>query len=353
VYFLFIIALLRSFLQWQHCDAHSLSPPWAGKTQVVYAAGQLSAAASFKRGGGIGRKWWCYHWHCGQTKQLDASAKKKEKEKEKRWVEGKVDKTTKRKFCVLWWYLVPKPCKNYHVTEHSTPVANIPQPQQQLQQQPVLQQQPAPQPQQPVLLPQLPIVLPPQLPAPQPNQPALLPLPVVPRNSPPWIVVMPPPPRRTPEVQKCCLPAIPEDDEPVETRRPRFEDVDIPATKVPLGGSPYKVEVQLRWGGQPDLRQPAAEGLWHAFEHLALSPDQKERVGPAEIPTFSPGERVSPEFGPTILVSNKLSKAAAGPLSHRTWWMENNLANTLLKRLKEAEALEKKKKKELKKENKK
>jgi hypothetical protein len=44
--------------------------------------------------------------------------------------------------------------------------------------------------------------------------------------------------------------------------------------------------------------------------------------------------------------------ATAGPPSQCTWQMEKDLANTLYKRLLEAEALEKKKKKELKKEKK-
>jgi hypothetical protein len=73
-------------------------------------------------------------------------------------------------------------------------------------------------------------------------------------------------------------------------------------------------------------------------------------------PSF--GDEVSPAFqsalssqkSPTLVLSPL--GAMAGPPSQRTRQMEKGLTNTLYKRLLEAEALEKKKKKELKKEKK-
>jgi hypothetical protein len=59
------------------------------------------------------------------------------------------------------WY--QEPYDNYHVADHDTPAAAAPQPQAQVQQQPVLQQQPIGQPQLPVLPPQQPVIVPPQL----------------------------------------------------------------------------------------------------------------------------------------------------------------------------------------------
>jgi hypothetical protein len=139
--------------------------------------------------------------------------RKKKKKKKKYSLSEKWTKQQRENFVHFGdiWY--QEPYKNYHVSEHATPVANAPQPQQQLQQQPVFQPPPVAQLQPPVLLPQQPIAVPPQLPAIQQNQPALLQpqqggqLPV------PLIVVTPLLQQCAPKIQKCCLQAIPEEDE--------------------------------------------------------------------------------------------------------------------------------------------
>jgi hypothetical protein len=133
-------------------------------------------------------------WTVVQRKKKN---KKKRDSGDKKW-----NKQQKENFVCFGdiWY--QEPYKEYQEAETSTPVANVPQPQQQLQQHPVLQQQPAQQPQQPLHLLQPPIVLPPQPPALQPLQPTLLPPPVVPQNPPPQIIITPPLPGRTLEVQK-------------------------------------------------------------------------------------------------------------------------------------------------------
>jgi hypothetical protein len=141
------------------------------------------------------------------------------------------------------WY--QEPYNNYHVSEHSAPVAIAPQAQAQVQQQPVLQQQPIGLPQSPALPPQQPVIVPPQLLAPLPVQAAPL-QPLQSAQPPlPKIVITAPPPQRTPKVQKRCLPDIPEEDTSTGSRRQKFEDPDIPAIKVSPGGGSPQVEVQL------------------------------------------------------------------------------------------------------------
>jgi hypothetical protein len=103
--------------------------------------------------------------------------KKKNSKKKKDSLSEKWTKQQKENFVHFGDIWQQEPYINYHVAEHFTPVANIPQPQQQPQQLPVLQQQQPVQQPQPVLPPQQPAVLPPQLPAIQPNQPTLLPPP--------------------------------------------------------------------------------------------------------------------------------------------------------------------------------
>ncbi len=109
----------------------------------------------------------------------------------------------------------------------------------------MLQQQPIGLPQPPVLPPQKPVVVPPQLPAPQPVQAAQLQpsqgvqLPVL------KIAITPPPPQHTPKVQKRRPKAIPEEDEATGSRRPKIEDMDIPAIEVSPGDSSPQAQGQL------------------------------------------------------------------------------------------------------------
>jgi hypothetical protein len=152
----------------------------------------------------------------GQTSWTVAQRKKKKKKKKdtlsEKWT--KQQKGNFERFGDMWYQ---EPYDNYHVAEHSTPVALAPQHQVQVQQPPVLQQQPIGQPQLPVLPPQQPVVVPPQLPVGQQQQPS----PVQPQQGGqlaiPKIVVTPLPPQRTPKVQK-LLEAIPEEDEATGSR---------------------------------------------------------------------------------------------------------------------------------------
>ncbi len=245
------------------------------------------------------------------------------------------------------WY--QEPYDNYHVADHDTPAAKAPQPQAQVQQQPVLQQQPAGLPQPPMLPPQQPVIVPPQLLAPQPLPAAPLQLwqgvqPPVPK-----IVITPSPPQRTPKIQKCCLEAIPEEDEATGSPRPKMEAEDVLAAQGALGGGPPKTLDQLGRRRQADLSTTADEQLRDIFEQLALSPERK--ISLTSPP--SSGEDTTPAFQ-SALSSPKTPKrvllppgATAGPLSQCTQQMEKDFADTLYKRLLETEALEKKKKKEL------
>jgi hypothetical protein len=140
----------------------------------------------------------------------------KRKKKNKRKKDNLSDKWTKQQkenfecFGDIWYQ---EPYKNYHVSDFATPAVAAPQPQTQIQQQPVLQQQPVGQPQPPVLPPQQPVVVPPQLLPPQPIQATPLQPPQNVQPPIPKIIVTPPLPQRTPKMQKRRLEAIPEDDE--------------------------------------------------------------------------------------------------------------------------------------------
>jgi len=278
-----------------------------------------------------------------QTSWKVVQRKKKKKKKNdtlsEKWT--KQQKENFERFGDIWYQ---EPYDNYHVTEHSTPVALAPQPQAQVQQLPVLQQQPIGQPQLPVLPPQQPVVVAPQLPVGQHQQPA----PVQPQQGGQLailkIIVTPPPLQRIPTVQKRHLEAIPEEDEATGSRRPKIEDAGIPVAKVTPGSSPPPVDVQLERRGRPDSHGPPDEQLGELFEQLKLSPERKAAVKSP----LSSGSKASPTFQ-SALSSPKLliPRAAAGSPLQRTRQMEKDLAHTLYQRLLEAEASEKKKKKDL------
>jgi hypothetical protein len=183
-----------------------------------------------------------------QTSWKVVQRKKKKKKKNdtlsEKWT--KQQKENFERFGDIWYQEI---YDNYHVTEHSTPVALAPQPQAQVQQLPVLQQQPIGQPQLPVLPPQQPVVVPPQLPVGQHQQPA----PVQPQQGGQLailkIIVTPPLLQHIPKVQKRHLEAIPEEDEAIGSRRPKIEDAGIPVAKVTPGSSPPPVDVQLEQRG--------------------------------------------------------------------------------------------------------
>jgi hypothetical protein len=248
------------------------------------------------------------------------------------------------------WY--QEPYKHYHAASHDTPVAGPVQPQQQLQQQPVLQPQPVVQPQPAVPPPQQPVIVPPQLPAGQHVQPApVQPQPAAPVAV-PQIIITPPPQERTPKIQKRRLPAIPEEDEATATRRPKVEVQSPPAVKTSPGGSPPQENVQLGRRRHQDFYRDTDEEFRGVFDQLNLTPDfELFEASPASTdddePVFPP-LKTEPQSPMTPKPAPPSPKgAAAGPPSQRTRQMEKDFANTQYKRLLEAEALEKKKKKEL------
>jgi hypothetical protein len=270
--------------------------------------------------------------------------KKKKDTLSEKW--NKQQKENFEKFGDIWYQ---EPYENYRVADHDTPAALAPQPQAQVQQQPVLQQQPAGLPQPPVLPPQQPVAVPPQLLAPQP-------VPVVPLQPPqgvqppaPKIVITPPPHQRTPTIQKRRLEAIPEDDEATGSRRPKIEAEDVPEAQGAAGGGPPKTLDQLGRRGREDSDSDTDERLRDVFEKLNLTPEHELFVAsPASSEDEFPVFKTAPSTPTTPKPAPPSPKGAqAGPPSQRTRQMEKDFAHTQYKRLLEAEALEKKKKKEL------
>jgi hypothetical protein len=194
--------------------------------------------------------------------------------------------------------------------------------------------------------------VPPQLLAPQP-------VPVVPLQPPqgvqppaPKIVITPPPHQRTPTIQKRRLEAIPEDDEATGSRRPKIEAEDVPEAQGAAGGGPPKTLDQPGRRGREDSDSDTDERLRDVFEKLNLTPEHELFVAsPASSEDEFPVFKTAPSTPTTPKPAPPSPKGAqAGPPSQRTRQMEKDFANTQYKRLLEAEALEKKKKKELAKE---
>jgi hypothetical protein len=113
---------------------------------------------------------------------------------------------------------------------------------------------------------------------------------------------------------------------------------------------------QLGRGGQEDSDSDSDERLRDVFKKLNLTPEHELLIAsPAssddELPVFktAPSTPSTPKPAPPSLkgAPPSLKGATAGPPSQRTRQMEKDFANTQYKRLLEAEALEKKKKKEL------
>jgi hypothetical protein len=248
------------------------------------------------------------------------------------------------------WY--QEPYDNYREADHDVPAAAAPQPQAQVQQQPVLQQQPVGQPQLPVLPPQQPVVVPPQLLPAQPIQAAPLPPPQVVQPAIPNIVITPPPPQRTPQVQKRRLEAIPEEDEATGSRRPKIEAEDVSPTQGASGGGLSPTMEQLGRGGREDSDSDSDERLRDVFRKLNLTPEHELLIAsPASSEDELPVFKTAPSTPSTPKPAPPSPKGVqAGPPSQRTRQMEKDFAKTQYKRLLEAEALEKKKKKELAKE---
>jgi hypothetical protein len=235
------------------------------------------------------------------------------------------------------------------VADHDTPAAAAPQPQAQVQQQPVLQQQPVGQPQLPVLLPQQPIVVPPQLLPAQPVQAAPLPPQQAVQPAIPNIVITPPPPQCTPQVQKRRLEAIPEEDSATGSRCPKIEAEDVSPTQGASGGGLSPTMEQLGQRGREDSDSDSDERLRDVFRKLNLTPEHELLIAsPASSEDEFPVFKTAPSTPSTPKPAPPSPKGAqAGPPSQRTRQMEKDFANTQYKRSLEAEALEKKKKKEL------
>jgi hypothetical protein len=160
--------------------------------------------------------------------------------------------------------------------------------------------------------------------------------------------------RTTPKVQKCRLPAIPEEDEATATRHPKVENPDSPATTRSPGGNPSQAHVQLGRQRHRDTTGDDDERLREVFEQLNLTPEFELLEAS---PTSSDDEPASPAFKiePQSPITPKPASpsplgATGGPPSQHMRQMEKDFANMQYKRLLEAEALEKKKRKELAKE---
>ena len=114
---------------------------------------------------------------------------------------------------------------------------------------------------------------------------------------------------------------------------------------------------QLGRGGREDSDSDSDERLRDVFKKLNLTPEHELLIAsPAsssddEFPVFktAPSTPSTPKPVPPSLkgAPPSLKGATAGPPSQRTRQMEKDFVNTQYKRLLEAEALEKKKKKEL------
>jgi len=288
----------------------------------------------------------------GQNSWTIVQKKKKNKNKKNnlsdKWT--KQQKENFERFGDIWYQ---EPYKNYHVSDFATPAVAA-QPQAQVQQQPVLQQQPVGQPQPPVLPPQQPIVVPPQLLPAQPLQAAPLQPPQVAPPAIPNIVITPPPQPRTPKVQKRRLEAIPEDDEATGSRRPKVEAEDVSPAQGASGGGLSQEMVHLGRGRRSDSDSDSDEQLRDVFKKLNLTPEHEMFIASPDssedddaLPVFktAPSSPLTPKPAPPSPLGVK-----AGPPSQRTRQMEKDFVATQLKRLNEAEALEKRKKKELAKE---
>jgi hypothetical protein len=170
----------------------------------------------------------------------------------------------------------------------------------------------------------------------------------------PQVIVTPAPPERTPKVQKRRMPAIPEEDEATATRRPKVENPDTTTTTSSPGGSPPQAHVRLGRQQHRDTTEHNDDRLREVFEQLNLTPEfELLQASPAS----SDDEAINPnvKIEPRSPITPKPAPpsppgATGGPPSQRTRQMEKDFANTQYKRLLEAEALEKKKRKELAKE---
>jgi hypothetical protein len=222
------------------------------------------------------------------------------------------------------------------------PVANIPL-QQPVAQPPVVQVIPPP----------------PAIPAPVQHPPVIAAAP-----PPPIIIVTPPPEQAAPIGQKRPgLEAIPEENEEEEEqpepqgagyRSPASSSSSAsPAASPNTSFTDEDYRTPLDTPARP-ARKPGSpfgargEAFLAELEHLALASATDFPGRKPEVHTDEGGEGATKVFGATKPFPHQLAKA--GPPSQQTRQMQKDLEQTLLKRYEESKALEKRKKKEIKKE---
>jgi hypothetical protein len=104
-----------------------------------------------------------------------------------------------------------------------------------------------------------------------------------------------------------------------------------------------QLAVKLDPGAGKAVSPEVDKGLRDALERLAISPDRGGQPGPLPILADSPGKGEAPEPGAKQPLPQEL--VSIGPPAQCTRQMQKELEQTLLKRLEEAKAAEKKKKK--------
>jgi hypothetical protein len=231
-----------------------------------------------------------------------------------------------------------EPYINYRNVDVGPPVANIPL-QQSVAQPPVVQVIPPP----------------PAIPAPVQHPPIIAAAP-----PPPIIIVTPPPERAAPVGQKRPgLEAIPEEDEE-EEEQPELQGAGYrsPASSssasspnASFNNEDYRTPLDTpacpaRKSGSPFGAR--GEAFLAELERLALASATDFPGRKLEVHTNEGGEGAAKVLGAAKPFPRQL--AEAGPPSQRTRQMQKDLEQTLLKRYEESKALEKKKKKEIKKE---
>ncbi len=225
--------------------------------------------------------------------------------------------------------------KNYRNVDVGPPVANIPL-------------------QQPVVQPPVVQVIPPPPAVPAPVQ---LPPVIAGAPSPPIIVVTPPLKPAAQGGQKCTgLETIPEENEEEEPQ-PQGAGYRSPdsssssASNDSFTAEDYDTAPNTPAPRPKDPRSPfgaRGDDLLTEFQRLAFTPDANTPGRKYEIPADERREGAAKISGTEKSFQHEL--ADVGPPSQRTRQMQKDLEKTLLKRYEESKALEKKKKKEIKKE---
>jgi hypothetical protein len=258
--------------------------------------------------------------------------RRKKKQTRKNNQEERWNKQQKENFLRFGDIYQGEPYKNYRNVNVGPPVANIP-----------LQQQ---------------VVQPPFVqPAPAQPQPAAVLAPHLPQ-----VVVVPPPDQLAQAGQfSPGLEAIPEEDEEeqedeTEPQGAGYRSRSSSSSSSAASSNTLTPEAYGTPPDTPDRRDKLrgspfgskGEALLDDLRRLAVRADADTAGRHSEIPIDEGGERAPKIPGPGKLLQHEL--AEAGPPSQRTRQMQKDLEKTLLKRYEENKALEKKRKKEIKKE---